>query len=469
MYNSNDLPSNEDLEKLLDEESDSAFDSKLIDSSEKAVLKEWSAKDFSDIYVRFRPHLERHARRYLRNPSQIDEVVQDAFLYLMVTLPELDSELGVLRFLKWKTRLLCIDVIRANSKAEISSIDSHPDFESNDPEISQHLERADDAAVVRLALSKLNPRHREVLLASMYEEKTSAQIAEQVGLTENATNQLIYRARSAFKRALLGDGVDTTGMSAAAILSVAARKAAAETKKIGAQAMVFVLFAVLSIGALLNFNSNVPKDTVSAKTEQSPASTVEKPQIAIPSETSEPQEPNPGQVEMTPKVDLIDSAQTSVLESPLEIAEVISQNELINIVQSAGASQVVLNQTSSTSGLKVEKNRIVVADDAGLLADFIFNVNASSPFENLHVTVLGEKFDRELHADASKYRVVTDESGFDRYIIRAYFDPASEGKNFDGESVYLSELYVVEIEVAIDPNFPNSANPSIRLVNLGNQ
>ena len=108
-----------DLERLLDEESDEdfglpEFKEHLADTLTPAVLKDWTAQDFASIYVRFRPHLERHARRFLQNPSQVEEVVQDAFLYLMTTLPELDSELGVLRFLKWKTRLLALDVIRAN-------------------------------------------------------------------------------------------------------------------------------------------------------------------------------------------------------------------------------------------------------------------------------------------------------------------------------------------------------------------
>lgn len=251
----NAVPTEDALEAMLDAESDEDFGLPNAATEQRAVLKEWSAQDFSNIYTRFRPHLERHARRFLNNQSQVDEVVQDAFLYLMVTLPELDSEIGVLRFLKWKTRLLCLDVIRASGRAYINNIDDIAEPESNDPEVGSELEHVEDAAIVRLALSKLNPRHREVLLASMYEEKSAAQIAAQVGLSENATRQLIFRARAAFKTALLGSDVDTTGMSVSAILSVAARKAAAEAKKVGAQAMVFVLFLMLAVGAVINFNS----------------------------------------------------------------------------------------------------------------------------------------------------------------------------------------------------------------------
>ena len=249
------LYSEDPLEALLDEQSDEDFgDLELKERDGKPVkLAEWSAQDFSSIYLRFRPHLERHARRFLRNPSQVDEVVQDAFLYLMVSLPELDSEIGVLRFLKWKTRLLALDVIRASGRAYINSIDDVQEPQSNDPQVSTNLEQQDDAAVVRLALSKLNPRHREVLIASMYEEKSTEEIASQVGLSENATRQLIFRARAAFKKALIGD-VDTTGMSAAAILSVAARKAASEGKKVGAAALTLIALVVMSLTAFPGLN-----------------------------------------------------------------------------------------------------------------------------------------------------------------------------------------------------------------------
>jgi RNA polymerase sigma factor (sigma-70 family) len=259
------------LERLLDKESDEEFGAPeykehLADSLTPAVLKDWSAADFASIYVRFRPHLERHARRYLVNPSQVEEVVQDAFLYLMTTLPELDSEVGVLKFLKWKTRLLCLDVIRINSRVSIAPLDDQPEIAANSPEMSLEMERADDAAVVSLALAKLQPRHREVLIASIYEEKSTDAVAEQLGLSENATRQLLFRARSAFKKALIGE-VETAGMSAGQILSVAARKAAAESGKYVAAAGAFLLVMAVSLGVLPNINQTTTDQIASAPSE----------------------------------------------------------------------------------------------------------------------------------------------------------------------------------------------------------
>jgi RNA polymerase sigma-70 factor (ECF subfamily) len=113
----------------------------------------------------------------------------------------------------------------------------------------------------------------------MYEEKSTREIASQVGLSENATLQLIFRARAAFKKALLGADVDTAGMSVSAILSVAARKAAHEAKQLGAQAMVFVLFMLLAVGAFVNIG-NRNQDAVIAEADRNPVASNATPSIS---------------------------------------------------------------------------------------------------------------------------------------------------------------------------------------------
>jgi RNA polymerase sigma-70 factor (ECF subfamily) len=266
-HDSTDLNKEDPLESLLDEETDEEFgvprfQEHFADSLTPAVLKDWSAKDFASIYVRFRPHLERHAKRFLVNPSQVEEVVQDAFLYLMTTLPELDSELGVLKFLKWKTRLLALDVIRANSRVSIAPFDDQREFEADIPEMGQELERADDAAIVSLALAKLQPRHREALIATLYEEKSAEVVSSQMGLSENAFRQLLFRSRAAFKKALIGEA-EVSGLSMSEVLSVAARKAAAESGKLVSVAGAFLLVLALSFGVIPNLAENVSEETVS--------------------------------------------------------------------------------------------------------------------------------------------------------------------------------------------------------------
>lgn len=426
------------LEALLDEQSDSEFGDLILRdaarkrSGESVKLAEWTAKDFSSIYLRFRPHLERHARRFLTNPSQVDEVVQDAFLYLMVSLPELDSEIGVLRFLKWKTRLLALDVIRASGRAYINSIDDVPEPESLDPDVSSHLEQQDDAAVVKLALSKLNPRHREVLIASMYEEKSTEQIAAQVGLSENATRQLIFRARSAFKKALIGD-VDTTGMSAAAILSVAARKAAQESKKIGASAMALIALLVLSLTAFPAFN-RTPADQL-AGNQEAPSSQTEL-EIAP--------APNNGIVDDTKADDSdgsssasTDTTETDPSASPDATASTDGTGSA-NSDSSSSSTPTVSAPTASpspsespfssqnlrtifdartTTSLFAVDEKLAVFADNGVSAFFVFNPTAEEPFKDVLAEFeIGETI-FSAYPNSSEWLSATDPQGQERFVF----------------------------------------------------
>lgn len=307
------------LEQLLNQESDEEFGlpefkEHLADTLTPAELQDWSAEDFASIYVRFKPHLERHAKRFLVNPSQVEEVVQDAFLYLMTTLPELDSELGVLKFLKWKTRLLALDVIRANSRASFAPIDDQPEIAAKGEELSLELERADDAAIVALALAKLQPRHREALIATLYEEKSSEVVAAQMGLNENAFRQLLFRARSSFKKALVGEA-ETQGKSISEILSIAARKAAKESGKYLSAAGAFLLVLATSIGVIPNLSSTTSEQIAQSvpQVTQSQAPAPEE-AVAQPESEAEPvAEPEPELV--------VDEPSIAVPESETIVAE----------------------------------------------------------------------------------------------------------------------------------------------------
>jgi RNA polymerase sigma factor (sigma-70 family) len=412
------LYSEDPLEALLDEQSDEDFgDLELKERAGKPVkLAEWSAQDFSSIYLRFRPHLERHARRFLRNPSQVDEVVQDAFLYLMVSLPELDSEIGVLRFLKWKTRLLALDVIRASGRAYINSIDDVQEPESNDPEVSSNLEQQDDAAVVRLALSKLNPRHREVLIASMYEEKSTEQIAAQVGLSENATRQLIFRARAAFKKALIGD-IDTTGMSAAAILSVAARKAASEGKKVGAAALTLIALVVMSITVFPGLNRATTDQMAEAPVN--PGSSQDAGQISgdtssEPSVSSDSGLEAGAEAAATPQTGTTEPAAPASTPTPAASAK--AERDEVEAIVSSPTLGGIINSDSMSKVLVFDQTYTAIGDN-GLTAEFTFNPSTEAVFSGVNVEVEVDNYVFEFKPVNTQLITGKNNAGLDVFLL----------------------------------------------------
>ena len=242
----NQASSKEDLDQLSAlEESMASFGMGDLDSEHGVILKDWSAQDFANIYVRFRPHLISHARKFLREETQAEEVVQDAFLYLMTALPELDSELGVLRFLKWKIRFLSLDVLKRDHGVQVFD-ESHLESAAfASPELSERLEAADDAAIVRLALSQLSARHRQAIIASVFEEKSSREAALEMGLTENAFRQLLLRARKAFKVAFVGEA-EVRNLTVSEALRIASKR---HGVKVFTSVATFLVLAVGLTGA----------------------------------------------------------------------------------------------------------------------------------------------------------------------------------------------------------------------------
>jgi RNA polymerase sigma-70 factor (ECF subfamily) len=344
-----------------------------------AVLKDWTAQDFASIYVRFRPHLERHARRFLQNPSQVEEVVQDAFLYLMTTLPELDSELGVLRFLKWKTRLLALDVIRANSKASVSSLEFAPEMPASGPDISEGLERVDDAAIVSLALAKLQPRHREALIATLYEEKSNDVVAEQMGLSNNAFRQLLFRARASFRQALVGEA-ETAGKSISEILSIAARKAAQDSGKIVASAGAFLLVLALSLSfgpALFRAPSTQVADPEPIVETQQPSEQVAP--VELVEEIPVPEAVSVLTVE--PVVNTVVSPEAD--EQPKVPSEDdLRRVQLMNVLDNGLATK--LSGDMETAELKAGSGTVVIEAKNGLTAHVAYDLNSETVVQHAY-------------------------------------------------------------------------------------
>ena len=209
--------------------------------------KTWTVDDFSRIYVQYKPHLERHVWKLLRNSSQTEDVVQESFLYLITSLPNLDSEVGVLRFLKWKSRLLALDLLRLNSGGQLSIEEVNPEqLADSSMEPARSLELAEEAAIVQLALAKISPRQREALIATVLEERSNEDVAARMGLSQNALRQLTHRARRAFKLSL-NDEVEARGLSLSQVLGSSIRKALEETKSVAKLGGAAILLSGLMV------------------------------------------------------------------------------------------------------------------------------------------------------------------------------------------------------------------------------
>lgn len=222
----------------------------LAEGDDSLRVASWTSEDFAKVYVRYRPRLESYARKFLRDQSEIDEVVQDAFMYLFLSQPELDSEIGVLKFLQWKTRLLCLDILRVRGRRPLTVLDDSDNYDLNLDSVDSAESEYDkmfDVAIVHAALSRIPDRQREALIRAEFGEQSAAEIGAELGVSENAVRQLLMRARKSFRTELISE-VSIAGIEVSEILSVAVRKAKEVSKNAGAMIVALILPLALMFG-----------------------------------------------------------------------------------------------------------------------------------------------------------------------------------------------------------------------------
>lgn len=242
-------------------------------SETPVTVASWTSEDFAKVYVRYRPRLESYARKFLRDKSEIDEVIQDAFMYLFLSQPELDSELGVLKFLQWKTRLLCLDILRVQGKRPLTVLDDSENYDLNLDSVESaetEYDRMFDVAIVHAALSKIPDRQRIALIRAEFQEQSAAEIGAELGVSENAARQLLMRARKSFRLELLSQ-VNIAGLEVSEILSVAVRKAKEVSKNAGAMIVALLLPLALTLG--FQYYSNNSDGVVILEPENIPSLT----------------------------------------------------------------------------------------------------------------------------------------------------------------------------------------------------
>jgi RNA polymerase sigma factor (sigma-70 family) len=159
--------------------------------------------DFAGLYIRHRASFTLHARRYLRDARDADEVVQEAFLRLFLALPELETELQALAYCRRTITNLCIDRFRAQARRpSLVDLESAGAMDLAEDDPGDPVVRAEDAAMVRAALSLLSPLHRAALVKREIEEKPLPVIAEELEIPEDSVKHVLFRARRALRRIL---------------------------------------------------------------------------------------------------------------------------------------------------------------------------------------------------------------------------------------------------------------------------
>lgn len=234
-----------------------ALRAKASKAVEDSTPASWSVAQFSSFYAQNRSELVNHANRILKDRAKAEEVAQEALIKFMLAAPELDSQEHGLSYLHRTIENLCIDLFRAENRRPnlVALDDAAAEVEANwqvNGDHSEVISAAEDAAIVRQALSLLSPAERAALVMWEMEGRSTQEIAKELGIKESAVRHTVSRARASLRKVLSTLVIDQErGLTALDLLSTTYKKASEIAHKSGRVAMSLVLL----VTAFLGFNS----------------------------------------------------------------------------------------------------------------------------------------------------------------------------------------------------------------------
>jgi len=238
----------------------SANPADALEISTTGSASDWSIAQLSAIYTEHRTQLVSQARRITKNEAEAHEVVQEAFLKFMLAAPDLDSADRAIAYLRTSVTNLALNVIRARgARPNLVAIDADTTQERlneiasvNHIDLDTTITAAEDAAIVREALSRLTPDQRTALVMWEIEGRTTEEIATALNTSPANVRHILVRARKSMVRVLEDWIVDEkTGLTALNALSTTYKKSIEIAQKSSKAALSLLLV----VTAFLGFNS----------------------------------------------------------------------------------------------------------------------------------------------------------------------------------------------------------------------
>jgi RNA polymerase sigma factor (sigma-70 family) len=250
-----------------------AFKAKKSKVVELSTPASWSVAQFSSFYTQNRTELIAHANRIVKDRAKAEEITQEALVKFMLAAPELESNSHALSYLHRTIENLCIDLFRAENRRPnlVALDDASAEVESTwqvSGDHSQAISAAEDAAIIRQALSLLSPAERAALVMWEVEGRSTAEIAKELGIKESAVRHTVSRARASLRKVLSELVIDETrGLTALDLLSTSYKKAAELAGKSSKIALTFILVLTAFLG-LNSLTGNEPNTAITTSSSQ---------------------------------------------------------------------------------------------------------------------------------------------------------------------------------------------------------
>ena len=182
----------------------------------KATKSSLASGDHSAACLQFEKIVAIHQQRalkiayyYLRNPADVEEVVQDAFLKAFLHLPSFREEL---LFKLWFTKIVvnaCLDRIKTTKRRSRWMVSLNENQHEkllrqpgSEPSPEKALSLNERSTELRMAVIKLPERQRLVVVLNVFQGYSTQEVSQVLGLNEATVRVHLFRAVQSLKKLL---------------------------------------------------------------------------------------------------------------------------------------------------------------------------------------------------------------------------------------------------------------------------
>lgn len=158
---------------------------------------------FEKLFRSYAPRIFRYAMMHLNDQTKAEEVVQETMLAVWKGAKNFAGRSQVSSWILGIARNKALDHIRARRREPESLEEKNVDRRvSAQPTPDQIAHKEAQNELLRRALAKLAPEHREVILLAFYNDLSYSEIAQMLHCPEGTVKSRVYYAKEQLKKLL---------------------------------------------------------------------------------------------------------------------------------------------------------------------------------------------------------------------------------------------------------------------------
>lgn len=141
----------------------------------------------------------RMAYSYVKDYDTAEDIFQEVFIKVNASLKEFRGESSIKTWLLRITVNACKDYLKSAYMRRVTLLSEEEEGKIPATDTMDEIEREQDGERVRKALLQLSEKYREVLVCLYFEERSVAETAKVLGLSEGTVKSRLSRAREKFR------------------------------------------------------------------------------------------------------------------------------------------------------------------------------------------------------------------------------------------------------------------------------